>query len=224
MCFSFSPNDRGAINDIHMNIEFVYFDLGNVIVSFDPNIAVGNVASRFGVDVALAEQAIYRSGLQDRFEHGHVTGEEYAAIVRDTLAVSDVQMPTAALLDAISDMFKPIESMRNTVTQVHESGTRYGLLSNTCHAHWDWIARQTWQVSSLKWPVRVLSCEVSSMKPDGGIYQVAEKLAGVAPEAILFLDDKPENVAAAIDRGWKAVQCFGGEQAVDALKKYGVIA
>ena len=207
-----------------MNIEFVYFDLGNVIVSFDPKIAVNNVATRFGVDAAMAEQAIYRSGLQDRFEHGHVTGEEYAAIVRDVLAVSDVQMPTAALLDAISDMFTPIESMQITIAQVHESGTRYGLLSNTCHAHWDWIARQSWQVSSLAWPVRVLSCEVSSMKPDGGIYQVAEELAGVSPESILFLDDKPENVAAAIERGWNAVQCFGGQQAEDALKKYGVIS
>ncbi|WP_372720442.1 HAD family hydrolase [Novipirellula sp.] len=207
-----------------MKIEFVYFDLGNVIVSFDPKIAVNNVATRFGVDAAMAEQAIYISGLQDRFEHGHVTGEEYARIVRDALAVSDAQMPTTALLDAISDMFTPIESMRNTVAQVDESGTRYGLLSNTCHAHWDWIARQTWQVSSLAWPVRVLSCEVSSMKPDGGIYQAAEELAGVSPASILFLDDKHENVAAAIDRGWNAVQCFGGEQAEAALKQYGVIS
>ena len=78
-----------------MNIEFVYFDLGNVIVSFDPKIAVNNVATRFGVDAAMAEQAIYRSGLQDRFEHGHVTGEEYAAIVRDVLAVSDADRRTA---------------------------------------------------------------------------------------------------------------------------------
>ncbi|WP_442507599.1 HAD family hydrolase [Novipirellula sp. SH528] len=207
-----------------MNIEFVYFDLGNVIVSFDPKIAVNNVATRFGVDAAMAEQAIYLSGLQDRFEHGNVTGDEYAAIVRDSLAISEEQMPTAALLDAISDMFTPIESMQNTIAQVHESGTRYGLLSNTCHAHWDWITRQTWQVSSVAWPIRVLSCEVSSMKPDGGIYQAAEEFAGVSPDAILFLDDKPENVAAAIDRGWNAVQCLGGEQAEDALKKYGVIS
>ncbi len=207
-----------------MNIEFVYFDLGNVLVSFDPKIAVDNVANRFGVDAVHAAQAIYGSGLQDRFEHGHVTGEEYAAAVRDSLAASEAAMPTLALLEAISDMFTPIESMRETIDRVHQAGTRYGLLSNTCHAHWDWIGRQPWLISSVVWPVCVLSCEVSSMKPDFAIYQAAERLANVPPEAILFLDDKAENVAAAIERGWNAVQCLGGDQAEAALRKYRVIS
>ncbi len=206
-----------------MAIQFVYFDLGNVLVSFDPKIAIMNVSRRFGVDVVKVQHAIYGSGLQDRHEHGHVSGDEFAITMRESLGLSEVQMPTRELLDAISDMFTPIESMSETVTQVAQTGVRYGLLSNTCHAHWDWVRRQPWRVSQLSWPVCVLSCEVGSMKPDAGIYEAAEKLAEVSTNEILFLDDKPENVAAAIDRGWNAAACFGGEEAEAVLRKFGVL-
>ncbi len=47
------------------------------------------------------------------------------------------------------------------------------------------------------------------MKPDPRIYAAAEAAAGVAPSRILFLDDRAENVQAAIDRGWQAAQCLG---------------
>ncbi len=53
-----------------IDIEFVYFDLGNVLVSFDPEIACNNVVERFGIDVGQAKAAIFESGIQDRFEHG----------------------------------------------------------------------------------------------------------------------------------------------------------
>ncbi|OUT61985.1 Alpha-D-glucose-1-phosphate phosphatase YihX [Stieleria bergensis] len=212
------------------NIEFVYFDLGNVLVRFDPALACRNLATLFAVSEQRAEQALYGSGLQTAYEHGELCDQEFAqqlcsdlcsdfisaqqtAPGRSTIAQQDV-------LDAISEMFTPIESMAGVVEDVRERLGRVGLLSNTCFAHWDWIRRQNWAVSKLDFEVTLLSCEVASMKPDAEIYRLAQQACGLAGEQILFLDDKAENVAAARNQGWHAECCFGGQQAMDALAKY----
>lgn len=204
-------------------IEFVYFDLGNVLVSFDPLLACDNVARLFHVTPTAVHAAVYESAHQTRYEHGELSGEEFASLVREQLGRSSGQMPTAALLDALSDMFTPIESMRSIVNQVHQSGIRFGILSNTCAAHWDWITRQGWPVMQEAYGEIILSYEAGVMKPNPRIYRLAEQAAEVPRERILFLDDKPENVLAARARGWHAVACFGGDQAQQALRRYRVI-
>lgn len=53
-----------------MTVRFVYFDLGNVLVAFDPEIACGNVARLFGVPVRHARSVVYTSGLPTALERG----------------------------------------------------------------------------------------------------------------------------------------------------------
>lgn len=205
------------------DIGFVYFDLGNVLVSFDPEVSCRNLSERFSVAVDHARAVVYESGLQVQFETGRVSPSEFAGSIRRGLGREEQDMPTENVLDAISDMFTPIESMRAVLGQVRESGRGVGLLSNTCHAHWDWIVRQRYPVLDFEFDVTVLSFEVGAMKPDPSIYQKAERASGVAAEQLLFLDDKAENTDAARRCGWNAVQCLGGEAAVAALRSFGVI-
>ena len=94
-------------------IEFVYFDLGNMLVSFDPAIALGNVAGRFGVDPMKARDVLYESGLQDQFEHGQLTGHQFADAARIMFGLPESEMPTDDLLEAVSDMFSPIPVMES---------------------------------------------------------------------------------------------------------------
>ena len=204
-------------------IEFVYFDLGNVLLSFDPALACANLSKRFNVTVDQARESVYESGLQTRFEHGSVTSEQFADAIRRQLGKAESAMPTELIMDAISDMFTPIESMLDVMQSVRDNGHRVGLLSNTCHAHWEWVRRQDYAVMRFYFDATILSFEVGSMKPDHGIYEAAERAAGVPPNQILFLDDKDENVAAAITRQWNAAQCLGGSESVRALKAFGVI-
>lgn len=199
-------------------IEFVYFDLGNVLLAFDPKLACQNVAIRFGVTEHQAQSAIYDSGLEDRFEHGQLSGEEFASEVRERLGQSATQMPTEALLDAVSDMFTPIQEMEGVLQRVRDGGSGVGLLSNTCQAHWDWIVRQSYRVLEFTFDATILSFEVGSMKPQDAIYQDAEQSADVPPEKILFLDDKQENVEAAIARRWNANCVVGGLPVIETLR------
>jgi 2-haloacid dehalogenase len=43
-------------------------------------------------------------------------------------------------------------------------------------------------------------------KPDPRIYQAVEKDSGIAPDKLLFADDKAENITAAARRGWRTHQ------------------
>ncbi len=61
------------------------------------------------------------------------------------------------------------------------------------------------------------------MKPEAGIYAAVEADCGVAPGALLFADDRPENIAAAAARGW-GVHLFEGPQGwADRLVAEGVL-
>ena len=205
-------------------IEFVYFDLGNVLVSFDPNIACNNFVEKFGVGKQQAWEAIYESGFQDRFEHGQISSEEFAEQSRRLFGRDAECMPTAALLDAVSDMFTPIDLMAEVLNRVKENGFGVGLLSNTCHAHWDWIRRQSFLMNQFRFDATVLSFEEGAMKPDSVIYRTAEERSGVPAKSLLFLDDKPENISAALSRDWHANCCLGGQEAVQALQDFGVLS
>ncbi|MDG2220762.1 MAG: HAD family phosphatase [Rubripirellula sp.] len=204
-----------------MRIEFVYFDLGNVLLSFDPDLACRNLAELLLVSGDEAKQVVYESGLQHRFESGQVSGDQFAREVCRLLARKPV--PDAAVFDAVSDMFEPIPAMRDVLDQVRQTGRGVGLLSNTCQAHWEWIVRQSYPVTAFDFDATILSFEAGSMKPDSLIYEVAERAAAVTAEQILFLDDREENVHGARLRGWQAEQCLGGEQAVQVLNRTGLL-
>ena len=61
------------------------------------------------------------------------------------------------------------------------------------------------------------------MKPQRRIYEVAQHAAATPVENILFIDDRHENVDAALAFGWNAKQCFGGQQAIDVLRNHDVM-
>ena len=40
------------------------------------------------------------------------------------------------------------------------------------------------------------------MKPDAKIYEAMERMAGRRGSDLLYIDDRPENIAAGAKRGW----------------------
>ena len=59
--------------------------------------------------------------------------------------------------------------------------------------------------------VALSSCYLGLRKPDLAIYQRAIDIVGRPPERILFVDDRPENVAGARDAGIMALRYTGSE-------------
>jgi len=204
-------------------IEFVYFDLGNVLARFDVDRACNNVALRWGIEPAKVRHVLWTSGAQDRFEHGHEDDESFAEIARQSLGLANDDALTRELMNTLSDMFDPIVEMESVVNEVRLSGTKLGILSNTCIAHWRWLLEADYPALRGPFDRVVLSYEVGAMKPNLAIYDHAQSLAGVDPAAILFLDDRSDNIEAALACGWQAYPFTDAASARDVLRYRGVI-
>lgn len=186
-------------------IAFVYLDLGNVLVDFDPDAGCRNVAEWAGVSRQAVLDAVWSSGLEVEFESGRLSPRAFAeAVMRGLGSGARIDAAGQPLLDRLSDMFTPSREMVALVDEVRRAGVPLGILSNTCHAHWDWIKRQGWPVVGDWSSIDVLSYEVGAMKPDARIYTEAARLAGVEPTKIFFADDRQENVDGAVAAGWQA--------------------
>lgn len=190
----------------------VFFDLGNVLIHFDHQIAVDQLAEVTGQEVSQVRHAVFDSGLQDAYETGRVTSHQFAQRVNDHLGTD---LPAAAILEAISAIFHPNEEILPLLSELRGRGIPLAVLSNTCEAHWQWIARQNWSLPGDWFDFHVLSFEVHSMKPGAGIYEVCEARAERSPEQLFFTDDRPENCQAAEERGWTTHQF----QSIDALQQ-----
>jgi len=59
-------------------------------------------------------------------------------------------------------------------------------------------------------------------KPDRRIYQIALDVLQRDPEEAVFVDDRPENVAAAASLGIHAIRYQGSEQLANELVRLGV--
>ena len=203
-----------------MSQRFVYFDLGNVLVNFDHQIAVDQLAQLAGRPAELVRQVVFDSELQNRYETGLVSGCEFAAEVNVEF---ESAIPAVDILKAISDIFHPNLPILAAIDWVKRAGIPMGILSNTCEAHWRWIEYQRWPVMGPWWSQIVLSYEEQSMKPDSKIYEVCEQRAGSRGRDIFFTDDRADNIAAAQQRGWCTYQFESAETLIERLQDWAAI-
>jgi putative hydrolase of the HAD superfamily len=71
--------------------------------------------------------------------------------------------------------------------------------------------------------VALSSCYVGLRKPDAAIYQRAIDIVGGPPQRILFIDDRPENVAGAAGCGMTATRFTGADALREELGKMGTM-
>ena len=203
-----------------MSVDFLYFDLGVVILDFDHEIGCRRVSEMAGISPDAAKQAIFDSGLQVRYETGLVTSAEFhqtfCEIAKCSIGQDD-------LLTAISDIFTPNQSVVAILTQLRSSGYPMGILSNTCEAHWQLVYQKHAILQKFFEPI-ILSYEANSMKPDSRIYEVALEQAGCQSRKVFFVDDRQENVDGAIKAGLDAVLYTSGQQLIKDLESRGVHA
>jgi len=199
--------------------KFVYFDLGNVIVNFDREHAVRQMAEVAAITPAATHAAVFEGGLQAKLERGEIDWKAFHdAFSRATGSTSD----PARLADAASDMFSLNVAMLPVIAAVERAGLPAGILSNTCAPHWNHLLAKRYAVLPGRFSVLVLSHEVGALKPDPSIYGIAARMAGVPPEALFFTDDVPEHVEAARAAGWDAEVFTTAAQLADDLQARGL--
>ncbi len=203
-----------------MTPRFVYFDLGRVLLDFSVAQMCDQVAQTCGIEPDRVHEALFAGNLLQALEMGRLDEE---AFYRQFCGVTGARPERAELRRAASDIFTEKEDVRGIVSALAGRGVRLGILSNTCHSHWEHcIGRFAWLGEAFL--VHALSFRLGVMKPDAAIFHRAADLAGVAAEEVFFCDDIEANAAGARAAGFDAVQFQSADQLAAELRARRLLA
>ena len=177
----------------------VVFDLGKVLVDFDYSIVVRRFANRSEVGLERVQELV-NSPIQFDYESGKMTTDEFFAIVRDGAGFLGDR---AEFVEIFADIFSPMEVMIPFFERVKSSGIPTCVFSNTNEIAIQHI-RERFPFYS-QFDGYVLSYEEKGMKPDEPIYHVVEERTGESGKAILYIDDRPENIETGKRFGWQTI-------------------
>ena len=178
----------------------VIFDLGKVLVDFDWTAAARRIAARTRLSPAQLLAAMVEAPLMVEYEKGLLTTAQVYAAVRQLTGFDGT---LAEFSEFFADIFTEMPEMTALHAAVRARGVPTFILSNTNTLAFEHIRRHFPFFANFDG--YVLSYEHGAMKPEPRLYEVAEQMSGRRGAEILFIDDRPENVAAAIARGWQAI-------------------
>ncbi len=199
-------------------IKTVVFDLGKVLVDFDYSIAARKIAARSKIPADQITYFISQSPLLFRFETGLLTTEQF---YNEVCAATGYGGQPEEFGQCFADIFVPIEPMVQLQTALRRSGLPAFIFSNTNELAVGHIRRNFPFFANFDG--YILSYEHGAMKPDEKIYQIVERASGRRRAEILYLDDRPENVAAGLARGWQVILQESPEKTIAALKHFALL-
>jgi putative hydrolase of the HAD superfamily len=198
---------------------FFYFDIGNVLLWFDPERLARQVGQVAGISAERVWDAVYETDLSQQLECGKISSRElFAAFCRQT----GTQPDFAAFLRAAASIFELNVPLVPIVAHLRAAGHRLGLLSNTNEVHWNYMNDGRYTIFRRCFECHVLSFQIGAMKPDAEIFQAAIRMAGVPPSEIFFVDDRQENVEGARQVGIDAVRFLNATHLAHELRRRGV--
>jgi putative hydrolase of the HAD superfamily len=182
------------------------FDLGRVVLDIDVARTHARWAELAGLPVAAIERRS-RAGIGGSAAfHAHERGEiSDAAFFEHVRRALDVGLTDAQLEDGWNRLIVgEMPGIRPVLARAQQALPLFAF-TNTNAAHQAyWSARFTEVLAPFR---RIYaSNELGARKPEVAAYRAVAADMGVAPERILFFDDKAENVAGARTSGMRAVQ------------------
>lgn len=196
----------------------IVFDLGGVVVRWEPDALIANVFS----------DPLVRAAMRAEFV-GHA---DWLALDRGTLsprnaierAAKRIGLPEADIekfLQQVPPALVPIPAMVDLLYRLKANGHRLFCLSNMHVASIEYLesAYTFWEV----FEGVVVSCRLQLCKPEAAIYGYLLETYGLNANDTVFIDDTPENLTAAADLGLHALRFESPAQCERELKVLGCI-
>ena len=181
-----------------MKIEAAIFDIGNVLVPFDWQLAEQQIRLRIRNDTEEARDAF--GLLQERFEIGQVSAEVF---LQSAIRILDFRGRSDEFAAIWNSIFSPNEDLEECIVRLKESLPLY-LLSNTSELHLTYL-EERFQVLK-HFADGVYSFRVQCAKPDRKIFEIAARQFGVTPSRTLFVDDLGPNIESAAEYGFQTIR------------------
>ena len=180
-------------------VKWVFFDIGNVLLFFDHEKALANLAHLTNAGVATLRSMFLTDTFFDDFERGAVDKAKFFAMVRSL----NPEAKDAEIVEAASDIFVVNQPMVKLLDGLKKSGVSLGLLSNTNEVHVEYMRSHYHFHDTVDVPI--YSHEVGARKPERPIFEAALKGAGCSSDECLYFDDIPEYTAMARNLGLQSI-------------------
>lgn len=192
-------------------IKNIVFDMGNVLMHFDPEKLVEKLQVSKEEESILLNHVFYAKEWK-MLDEGILEEEDFSELLKERLT-PHLQEKAHRLIHHWHDEIEEISGMVEVLAELKEKGYKIYLLSNATKSHGKYWQRMK---ASEYFDGILVSAHEKLIKPDERIYQrLLERFELKAKES-LFIDDLPENVKAARKLGFKGIH-FNGN--VEDLKR-----
>ena len=195
-------------------IKNIIFDIGRVLVTFDPIQYVNSLG--FDEETARAVVgAIFHDPLWIETDRGVIPVEEF-----EEAFVANAPDYEPQIREAYRKMGRMIRLMPHTmpwVKALKERGYRLYVLSN--YGEYLFLKSKDRLDFMPYMDGAVISYQIQMIKPDREIYEYLLKKYDLSPEECVFIDDRPENVEGAKAVGMSGILFENFEQASGELEK-----
>jgi len=179
-------------------IKAVIFDYGNVLCHEHLDSDLQEMAKCIGVDWQTFKEAYWHYRLD--YDAGRSFDSHYYQMVAEMCAASITAEQIKQCIDFDNAGWsRPNQPMVDWAHRLRAHGTKIAILSNMPQDFRDFFSTCTWLP---EFHHSTFSCELKAVKPAHDIYHHAIEGLGVAPESVLFIDDRLPNIEAAKELGW----------------------
>ncbi|MBI2792636.1 MAG: HAD family phosphatase [Gammaproteobacteria bacterium] len=196
-----------------MLIKNIVFDVGNVLVRYDPHFII-NAAFPGHQDPAELVHGIFKHQTWYELNLGHISEQEALLEYHARLGIDLGSLQMMAQI--VKESLTPIPGSIEMLKQLHASHPLFALTDNT-HEIMAYL-QQRYDF----WPLFkgiVVSAKVGYLKPSNEIFQHLLTTYQINPQETVFIDDLARNVEGAKMLGIHGIQFENTEQCIKELQK-----
>ena len=180
-----------------MTIEAVIFDIGNVLIEWQPERFYDSEIGQARREAMFAEVDLH--GMNERVDLGHnFTETIYATAADNPNWEREIRMWHDRWIElaqpVIGHSLKLMKALQANGVPVF-SLTNFGIESyDHAATHYDFLR---------DFDRDFISGHMKVTKPSARIYEMVEEMSGLSGGQLIFTDDRADNIFAASERGWK---------------------
>ena len=184
-------------------VDAVVFDVGNVLIRFDPADLLRRHLPEYEEHWPMLMERVFHSPYWPMLDRGSASLEDLAQLMIGRH--QELRVPIERIMHGWPDLREEVPEGVAALDCVRAHGKRTFVLSNYHHEAFRLVRDRFGFFRGFNG--MAVSGFLHICKPDARIYRWLETSFALDPARLLFIDDSPANVEAALNLGWNAF-CF----------------
>lgn len=189
-------------------IKQVVFDMGNVLIRWDPDLIIARLGI-VGEDAKRLRREVFDGVEWVALDHGTMSQDEGLALICRRLPARLHGAAERCVRDWWKDELIHIEGVEALIREIRDLGYGLYVLSNATSFLHDYFHRLP---AFDCFQGLIVSADWKLLKPERAIYDKLFAVYGLCPEECFFIDDSPLNIDGARCAGMPGTVFFGDMQ------------